>query len=376
VCGGCATQDQPYLQQLAFKEEMVRRVLAPYSPAAFLPLIPSPDIYFYRNKMEYAFGGLKDQPPLLGLRQKGKFDRIVDLTECRLQSPDVGPLLAAVRAWAIKEKLPTYHLKSHRGFLRYVVVREGKNTGQRMVCLVTSEGEIPRESFVAALQSSGARVDTVIWSVNAGLSDVAWGDERAVLLGSGSIEDKLGDLTFRISPRTFFQTNTRGAERLYQVIKEGLPASGTTLFDLYCGSGSIGLFCADRVERVIGIELNPQAVADARSNAEAFGSLRAEFHAMDASTFAKSPDFLDRWKSPGAMAVLDPPRPGLQPDVRKLLLDHPIDQWVYVSCNPEALARDLVFLSPTYHIERVQVVDLFPHTPHVETVVVLKKRST
>lgn len=205
MCGGCATQDQPYLQQLAFKEEMVRRVLAPYSPAAFLPLIPSPDIYFYRNKMEYAFGGLKDQPPLLGLRQKGKFDRIVDLTECRLQSPDVGPLLAAVRAWAIKEKLPTYHLKSHRGFLRYVVVREGKNTGQRMVCLVTSEGEIPRESFVAALQSSGARVDTVIWSVNAGLSDVAWGDERAVLLGSGSIEDKLGDLTFRISPELSFK---------------------------------------------------------------------------------------------------------------------------------------------------------------------------
>jgi 23S rRNA (uracil1939-C5)-methyltransferase len=361
---------------LAFKEEMVRRVLAPYSPAAFLPLIPSPDIYFYRNKMEYAFGGLKDQPPLLGLRQKGKFDRIVDLTECRLQSPDVGPLLAAVRAWAIKEKLPTYHLKSHRGFLRYVVVREGKNTGQRMVCLVTSEGEIPRESFVAALQSSGARVDTVIWSVNAGLSDVAWGDERAVLLGSGSIEDKLGDLTFRISPRTFFQTNTRGAERLYQVIKEGLPESGGTLFDLYCGSGSIGLFCADRVERVIGIELNPQAVADARSNAEAFGALRAEFHAMDASTFAKSAEFLDKWNAPGAMAVLDPPRPGLQPDVRKLLLDHPIDQWVYVSCNPEALARDLVFISPTYHIERVQVVDLFPHTPHVETVVVLKKRST
>jgi 23S rRNA (uracil1939-C5)-methyltransferase len=374
VCGGCATQDQPYDQQLIFKEEFVRRIVSSYSPAQFLAIIPSPDIYFYRNKMEYAFGGLKDQPPLLGLRQKGKFDRIVDLTECRLQSPEVGALLAAVRAWAIQENLPTYHLKSHRGFLRYLVVREGKNTGQRMVCLVTSEGEMPRASFLAALQSSGARVDTVVWSVNAGLSDVAWGEERAVLLGNGSIEDKLGDLTFRISPRTFFQTNTRGAERLYQAIKEGLPASGGTLFDVYCGSGSIGLFCADRVERVIGIELNPQAVADARSNAEAFGALRTEYHTMDASTFAQSPDFLDRWKSPGATAVLDPPRPGLQPDVRKLLLDHPIDQWVYVSCNPDALARDLVLLSSAYKIDRVQVVDLFPHTPHVETVVVLQKK--
>lgn len=325
--------------------------------------------------MEFAFGGLKDQPPLLGLRQKGKFDRIVDLSECRLQSPEVGPLLAAVRAWAIQEKLPTYHLKSHRGFLRYLVVREGKNTGQRMVCLVTSEGEIPRDSFLEALRSSGVRVDTVVWSVNAGLSDVAWGEERAVLLGPGFIEDKLGDLTFRISPRTFFQTNTRGAERLYQIIKEGLPTSGGTLFDLYCGSGSIGLFCADRVERVIGIELNPHAVADARSNAEAFGVSQAEFHAMDASTFAKSAEFLERWKTPGARAVLDPPRPGLQPEVRKLLLDHPIQEWIYVSCNPEALARDLVLLSPAYLIDRVQVVDLFPHTPHVETVVYLKKRS-
>lgn len=354
----------------------MRRILVPFSPATFLPIVPSPDIYFYRNKMEFAFGGLKDQPPLLGLRQKGKFDRIVDLTECRLQSPDVGQLLAAVRAWAIKENLPTYHLKSHRGFLRYLVVREGKNTGQRMVCLVTSEGEIPRESFVAALLSSGARVDTVIWSVNAGLSDVAWGEERAVLLGTGTIEDRLGDLTFRISPRTFFQTNTRGAERLYQVIKEGLPKSGGTFFDLYCGSGSIGLYCADRVGRVIGIELNPQAVADARSNAEAFGVLRTEYHAMDASSFAKSSDFLSLWKAPGAMAVLDPPRPGLQSDVLKLLLDHPVEQWVYVSCNPEALARDLVLLSPTYTLARVQVVDLFPHTPHVETVVVLQRKGS
>jgi 23S rRNA (uracil1939-C5)-methyltransferase len=360
---------------LAFKEDLVRRVLAPFSPAAFLPILPSPDTVYYRNKMEFAFGGLKDQPPLLGLRQKGKFDRIVDLTECRLQSPEVGPLLAAVRAWAIQEKLPTYHLKSHRGFLRYLVVREGKNTGQRMVCLVTSEGEIPRESFLAALRSSEARVDTVVWSVNAGLSDVAWGEERAVLLGPGFIEDKLGDLTFRISPRTFFQTNTRGAERLYQVIKGGLPTSGGTLFDLYCGSGSIGLYCADRVKHVIGIELNPQAVADARSNAESFGVSQTEFHAMDASTFAQSAEFLERWKSPGARAVLDPPRPGLQPDVRKLLLDHPIEQWIYVSCNPESLAKDLVSLASTYRIDSVQVVDLFPHTPHVETVVFLNKRE-
>lgn len=371
VCGGCATQDQPYAQQLAAKEAMVRRVLQPFPIPTFLPIVPSPDEFFYRNKMEFAFGGLKEAPPLLGLRQKGKFDRIVDLTECRLQSPDVGRLLASVRAWAVQENLPTYHLKSHRGFLRYLVVREGKNTGQRMVVLVTAEGEIPKESFLEALTSSGARVDTVVWSVNAGLSDVAWGEERAVLMGPGFIEEKLGNLTFKISPRTFFQTNTRGAERLYQIIKEALPVSSQTLFDVYCGSGSIGLFCADRVGRLIGIELNPQAVSDARANAQSFGVAHAEFHSLDASAFAKSQNFLGHWNGPGAVAVMDPPRPGLSADVQKLFLEHPVAQWIYVSCNPEALARDLAVLMPTYHVHSVQPVDLFPHTPHVETVVVL-----
>ncbi|MBK8575871.1 MAG: class I SAM-dependent RNA methyltransferase [Elusimicrobia bacterium] len=404
VCGGCATQDQPYAQQVAAKEAMVRRVLQPFPVTTFLPMVSSPDECFYRNKMEFAFGGLKDAPPLLGLRQKGKFDRIVDLTECRLQSSEVGRLLASVRAWAVKENLPTYHLKSHRGFLRYLVVREGKNTGQRMVVLVTAEGEIPKESFLEALKSSGARVDTVVWSVNAGLSDVAWGEERAVLIGPGFIEEKLGNLTYKISPRTFFQTNTRGAELLYQVIKEGLsqkahslPLVGAAgirvsgawddkaaetdrgrdvvLFDVYCGSGSIGLYCADRADRIIGIELNPQAVADAQANAQAFGISRVEFHTLDAASFAKSPHFLEAWKAPRSVAVMDPPRPGLQPDVLKLLLHHPIHRWVYVSCHLEALARDLSLLSPTYQVEAAQAVDLFPHTPHVETVVVLQKRA-
>lgn len=375
VCGGCSAQDRPYPDQLAQKEELVRRSIRPFFQGEIRAIVPSPDIYFYRNKMEFAFGGLKDTPPLLGLRQKGKFDRIVDLTECRLLSPDTGRLLAAVRDWAVREKIPTYHLRSHRGLLRYLVVREGKNTGQRMVCLVTAEGSLPTESLTAALRESGVRVDTAVWSVNAGLSDVAWGEERAVLFGSGHIEDRLGDQSFRISPRTFFQTNTRGAERLYQIIKEGLPETCSTLFDVYCGSGTIGLFCADRVKRLVGIELNESAVADARANALSFGIDHATFHVLDASVFAKSPEFLEAWKSPGAMAVMDPPRPGLSADVRKLLLDHPIASWIYVSCHPEALARDLAFLSPTYRVQSVQPVDLFPHTPHVETVVILNRQG-
>lgn len=375
VCGGCAFQDRPYPQQTAEKEEIVRRVVSPFSPDDILPLIPSPEVYYYRNKMEFAFGGLKDGPVLLGLRAKGRFDRVVDLMECRLLSPETGALLAAARRWATEEKLPTYHLKSHRGFLRYLVVREGKNTGHRMVHLVTTEGTFDADRFRAALKSAGGPLTTVIWSVNAGLSDVAAGERRAVLEGEGHIEDSLEGKRFRISPSTFFQTNTRGAERLYSVVRDFLGSPLDTLFDLYCGSGSIGLFLADRTRQLIGVELNPAAVQDARDNAARLGVSSAEFHALDAAAFAQDPRFQSLWESPGAVAVVDPPRPGLQKEVRQLLLDRPVARWVYVSCNPEALARDLPLLMPRYRLVRVQGVDLFPHTPHVETAVLLERRG-
>lgn len=377
TCGGCATQNVPYDAQLAEKESRIRRVMQPFAPKEFDAIRPSPDVFYYRNKMEFAFGGLKDAPPLLGLRQRGKFDRIVDLMECRLLSPMAGALLGAVRGWVLREGLPTYHLKSHKGFLRYLVVREGKNTGQRMVVLVTADGELPRDRFVEAIQASGVPVDTVVWSVNAGLSDVAWGETRALLAGTGLIEDRLGSFTFRLSPRTFFQTNTRGAEVLYGLVRDGVREGGraSTLFDIYCGSGSIGLFCADAADRVVGVELNPQAVADAQANAREFGISHGAFYAMDASAFAVSPQFQLLWTAPGAVAVMDPPRPGLSPEVRRLLLERPVQKWLYVSCNPESLARDLAVLASHYAVEKVQPVDLFPHTPHVETVVHLVRRG-
>ncbi len=149
-------------------------------------------------------------PPLLGLRRKGRFDRVEDLSECRLLSPEAGPLLAAVRGWAVAEKLPTYHLRSHNGFLRYLVVREGKNTGQRMVHLVTARGTAPRDSFLKAVDDAGVRVDAALWSVNAGLSDLAFGEPRAVWRGDGTITESLEGKPYVITPTGFFQTNTRG----------------------------------------------------------------------------------------------------------------------------------------------------------------------
>lgn len=374
ACGGCASQDVPYDRQLSIKDALVREAVAASSPAEIRPILPSPDVWYYRNKMEFAFGGLKDGPVLLGLRRKGRFDRVEDLSECRILSPEAGRLLAAARGWAVTENLPTYHLKSHRGFLRYLAVREGKNTGERMVHLVTAAGEAPRDSFLAALDASGVRVDCVVWSVNPDLSDLAYGLQKAAWRGNGTITETLEGKPYVITPTGFFQTNTRGAESLYGVVREMIGKAGT-LIDLYCGAGSIGLFCLDRAERLVGVELHGPSVESARENARRQGAARAEFIQSDAAAAIKDPRFQEAWNAPDAVAVLDPPRPGLAPALRQFLLDHPPARWVYVSCNPKALAVDLSVLSPVFAVDRVQAVDLFPHTPHVETAVLLRRKT-
>jgi 23S rRNA (uracil-5-)-methyltransferase RumA len=374
VCGGCASQDVPYDQQLAAKDAMIRAVVEPFAPTEIRPIAPSPDLWHYRNKMEFAFGGLKDAPPLLGLRRKGRFDLVVDLAECRILSPEAGPLLAAVRGWAAAEGLPTYHLKSHKGFLRYLAVREGKNSGERMVHLVTASGTAPKDSFLRAIDASGVRVDTVIWSVNPDLSDVAYGVVKEIWRGAGVITERLEGKPYVITPTGFFQTNTRATERLYGVVRDFV-GEAETLVDMYCGAGTIGLFCADRVKRIVGVELHAPSVESARENARLQNNDRATFIVADAAVAVRDPGFRETWSHPGTVAVLDPPRPGLAPAVRELLLAAPPARWVYVSCNPKALATDLATLSAGFHVETVQAVDLFPHTPHVETVLLLKAKG-
>lgn len=383
VCGGCASQDVPYERQLALKDALVRETVAPFAPGEVRPILPSPDLWHYRNKMEFAFGGLKDGPVLLGLRQKGRFDRVESLSECRISSPDAGKLLGAVRAWAEVEKLPTYHLKSHRGFLRYLAVREGKNTGERLIHLVTAStaamGENPdearlRDSFMAALDASGVRADSVVWSVNPDLSDLAYGVTKGVWRGAETITETLEGKPYVITATGFFQTNTRGAEKLYGVVRDFVGKAGT-LVDLYCGAGSIGLFCADRADRLLGVELHGPSVENARENARRQGVTHAEFIQSDAATVLLEPRFREAWLSPDAVAVLDPPRPGLAPALRQFLLQNPPARWVYVSCNPKALAVDLSDLVKGFSVDAVQAVDMFPHTPHVETAVLLRRKT-
>jgi 23S rRNA (uracil1939-C5)-methyltransferase len=374
VCGGCATQDQPYEIQLAAKEALVRRVVEPFHPRQVLAIQPSPDVLYYRNKMEFAFARHRSGGVAIGLREKGRFDRVVDVRECFLLSPETPRLLAAVRAWAEAESLEPYDLKSHRGFLRYLVVREGKNTGQRMVRLVTAGRAGPVEDLPAVLAAAGFSVDTAVWTIHEGVSDVARGAFNQNLSGAGAIDEKLGERVFRISPDTFFQTNTRGAEVLCAVIREFLGSSVETLMDIYCGSGSMALACADLARRVVGVEVDPRSVEDARANAGRQGAAHASFFALDAAALPAHPGLSALWKKPGTAAILDPPRPGLPPSVKQLLRSHPVERWVYVSCNPKALAVDLPLLMEAYRIDAVQPVDLFPHTPHVEAVLLLRRK--
>lgn len=375
-CGGCSIQDLSYPEQLAQKRSRVETLLAPLG-LTVSAVHPSPEPWYYRNKMEFSFGDV--YPPVeggpalkLGQKARGRWFHVLDLQECYLLSPETPALLAAVRAWAAAEGRLPYNAKRHAGFLRHLVVREAKNTGERLVCLVTSPGEAPGEPFVRAVMGAYPAT-TIVWGENGKVSDTAVPDSSRVLLGQGSIVEalRLGGMErrFRISPLSFFQTNTRGAETLYGVVRRWLSSEPPKkVLDLYCGAGAIGLCLSDLCEQLIGAELNPSAVADARANAALNGVANASFYEGRVETLLPSLLAMD----PDAV-VVDPPRAGLHSKAVEALLSLGCDRLVYVSCNPESLARDLKLLEPGYSAEAVEVVDLFPHTEHVETAVLLRQ---
>jgi 23S rRNA (uracil1939-C5)-methyltransferase len=336
--------------------------------------------------------GVWDEKLVLGLRATGRFDRVIDLQTCFLMSSECLDVLRRVRQWANAQGLQGYHRRRHEGDLRYLVLREGKNTGQRMgILLVTSKrfpqgGQPAAPTFPMELHS----LLTTCWlGVTDDKGDTARADDMRLLWGPGTIEEKLGTITYRISPYSFFQTNTHGTEKLYDLLRDWatphphpLPPQGGegervrgvgTLLDLYCGSGGITLALAGSFDRVVGIDTNKDAIEDAKKNAELNGIQNAEFVCEDAQEFLK--------KLPGSKLsvqlsamVVDPPRPGLHPQALRNLLEMNPPRLAYVSCNPESLARDLQTLVPLYRIQNVQPVDLFPHTSHVETVVLMEHR--
>jgi 23S rRNA (uracil1939-C5)-methyltransferase len=377
ACGGCTWQELQYEAQLAAKQHIVREALerlGGFRDIEIPETVPSPERFFYRNKMEFSFFAGRDDEIVLGLHSPGTFDRVFDLDACFLMSEQSNRIVSAVRVLAGRSGRPAYHTRRHVGFWRYLVVREGKNTGQIMVNLVTNEGALPNQhQIVREIREVVDPLTCLVRTVNAKRANVAFGEREEVLHGGNSIDEVLDGLRFRISPSSFFQPNPRQAEVLFKTLVDwaGL-RGGESVVDLYAGTGVISLFLARVAARVIGIELVEDAVRDAERNARLNHFDNCTFRAGEVRGWFRKHAAEVR---SAALVVADPPRSGMHPDVvRALSLLQPA-RILYVSCNPSSLARDAQMLREQggYHLTRVQPFDMFPHTYHVETLALLER---
>jgi 23S rRNA (uracil1939-C5)-methyltransferase len=291
--------------------------------------------------------------------------------ECQLLSDESRKICGVVEAWAKDHRVPVFVRKSAKGLLRHLVIREGKNTGERMVNLIAKSDTAQVDDLAERLKASGIPITTFLFTAYDGLADVAAAGERQIFWGDGIIQEKLGDVILKVNPSSFMQTNTRAAEKMIDVLKSWTDG-GKTLIDLYCGSGAIGLNLSKKFDDVIGVESNKSAVEDAHQNAVLNMVTNIQFLEGRAETLAASLPVKENAND--TVVIVDPPRPGLLGTMVETLLDWAVPSLFYVSCNPETLARDLQALSVRYDILDVQPMDFFPHTDHIETAVRLRLR--
>jgi 23S rRNA (uracil1939-C5)-methyltransferase len=375
ACGGCRFQDLAYEAQVEAKAEQVAdalRRIGGLAEAPLEPIVPAESIFHYRNKLEYSFTHTP-AGPALGFHKAGRWDEVLDIERCWLTTDRGNAIRHAVRDWARAADLEAYDQAEHTGFLRHLVVREGRSTGQALVQLVTAPGRLDTESFVAALRGL-PEVRSIHWSVNDRPAEVT-NLPTTLLYGDEWIEEQLGGLRFRVRPNGFLQTNTAMAERLYELAVDYAGLTGEeTVYDLYCGIGTIGLTMASRALTVWGVEVSEESVACALENAELNGIANAAFYAGEVGEALE--ELRDRAGDPDVV-VVDPPRAGLSGKALRRIASAEPKRIVYVSCNPTTLAGNVKELTGDwgYRIERVRPVDMFPHTPHVEAVALLTRKS-
>ncbi len=371
-CGGCNLQELDLATQRRHKERQVLEVLAPLDGVRVHPIAGTDAAYSYRNKVELTYGvkrylddaafaaGEPFGGRFLGFHAPERFDRIVDTPRCELISDGLNAVLAAAREHLVGSALAPWDARAHTGFWRHLVLRE-TSTGERLVALYTAPPPPGAEAEVQAWAAGLPGVHGVVWIVNPGTGDAAVGELRAVLRGEPAITEQLGALRFRLSPTSFFQTNTPGAEVLYDVVAQAA-GQGQRLLDLYCGTGTIGLWLAAGFDQVVGVERNEQAVADARANARANG--------IDGTRWLAGPVEDLAQELAADVVVVDPPRSGLHPRAAKWLAQLPgAERLVYVACQPASLARDRAVLEAGgWRLTDLWTVDLFPQTGHTEAV--------
>jgi 23S rRNA (uracil1939-C5)-methyltransferase len=372
-CGGCRLQHLAYPAQLAFKEKQVRDCLTRLGGVGdfeLRPILPAPEPYGYRNKMEFT---IASTPPAIGLHVFERYDVVLDIERCLLQSETMNALLDEFRRQVRDRALTVWDPHTERGLLRFVMMREGRNTGEVMVNVVAAAPDIETLTPVAeALHARAPATASVVLNVNAKKASVAVGSEEHLLWGREHITESLRDVGFQVSANSFFQTNTGQAERLFSVVEAACELDGTeTLLDLYSGTGAISLLLARRVHAVYGIEVAAAAVADAIRNARANGIENCTFLAGEVRHVL--PDLM-RQGVRASVVVADPPRAGFHPKALSALATLAPARIVYVSCNPSTLARDVGDLvRQGYQLEWVQPVDMFPQTPHIEAVARLRR---
>ena len=367
---GAPWQVLPYERQLEEKQSQVVDALeriGGFERPPIEPIVPALDQWHYRNKLEYSFGEGAEDALVLGFHPPGNWREVVDVAEDVLASPAIDALRRRVRDWCEGEGLSAYDREAHGGFLRNLVVREGRRTGELQAHLVTSPGD-----FRAAHFAEAADAQSVIWSRTATLAEVTRDAESQLLSGEESIEEQIGSLRFRISPNAFFQTNTEMAERLYTVAGDFAGLTGSEkVFDLFCGIGTVGLSLAAQAGEVWGVEIVEDAVADAIANAELNGIGNARFFAGDIRTAARP--LVEQAGKPDVV-VVDPPRAGLSQKIVRRIAEMEPRRIVYVSCNPTTLAPNARQLTEAgWTLQRVQPVDMFPQTPHIECVALLER---
>ncbi|OZV12042.1 23S rRNA (uracil(1939)-C(5))-methyltransferase RlmD [Tissierella sp. P1] len=373
-CGGCAYQSLSYENELKLKERQVKALFEQEAlDINFLGIEKSPVVGGYRNKMEYTFGDEeKDGPLALGLHRKGRFYEVVNVGNCNIVDNDFTTILAAVLNYFQELNTTYYNKRSHSGFLRHLVVRKALSTGEILVNLVTSsQGELDKEGFIDRLinLSTVGKITGIFHTTNDSLSDVVKADKLDLLYGKDYIIEEMLGLKFKISPFSFFQTNTFGAEKLYSMVREFAgDIDDKIVFDLYSGTGTIAQIMAPVAKKVFGIEIVEEAVEKACENAKLNNLDNVEFIAGDVLKA------VDELKEKPDLIVIDPPRDGIHPKAINKIIDFNPEVFVYVSCNPVTLVRDLkVFIERGYKIEKVKCMDQFPRTPHVECVVRLLK---
>lgn len=374
-CGGCSHASLDYETQLKFKTEQVKKLLdeGNIKDYDFLGIEESPVVFEYRNKMEFTFGDMEKGGELtLGMHVKNRNFSIITVDNCKIVDNDFRIILTTTLNHFKNTELPYYKVLKHEGFLRNLVVRKAINTGEILVNLVTTtQNDYDLTKFVEELKSLNlnGKIVSIIHTLNDSLSDVVQADEIKVLYGKDYIVEDLLGLKFKINPFAFFQTNTKGAEKLYSMVRDFMGDSENKIvFDLYCGTGTIGQIVAPKAKKVLGIELIEEAVDAAKENAKLNNLDNCEFIAGDVAKVIKDvkikPDII----------ILDPPRAGVHPIALDYVIKFDAKEIIYVSCNPKSLVTDLqVLTNAGYKIDKIKLKDMFPHTPHVETVCRLYK---